>query len=33
VLAATLGGAVLRDAQGAPAHERAHEAEPAFDAE
>ena len=33
VLAATLGGAVLRDTHGAPAHERAPEAEPAFDVE
>jgi EmrB/QacA subfamily drug resistance transporter len=33
VLAATLGGAVLRDTQGAPAHERAPESEPAFDVE
>jgi len=30
VLAATLGGVVLRDTQGAPAHERVPEAEPAF---
>jgi EmrB/QacA subfamily drug resistance transporter len=33
LLAATLGGAVLRDPQGAPAHERTSEVEPAFDVE
>ncbi len=33
VLAATLGGAVLRDAHRGPAHERAPEAGPAFDVE
>ncbi len=33
LLAATLGGAILRDPQAAPAHERAPEVEPAFDVE